>query len=375
MDPNTSGCSIHSSPSTASSHALTSFQSPETQLSWSDWLATVDGPEVETSTTTTTTSPDTQMPATSSSEPATSQQPPAKIRRKPVPGKGFRKTRSGCFNCKRRRVKCTETRPTCLGCRRLALDCVYPPRPESPDLCRPVRTRVPCGGTYTATVDLDHLRFFNHFLVGGHPPHPYGTGASVWKDVASLAHQVSHSHAQTVTFAHIEIQHDFLACALLGLAAQHLTLFSHADCSVQALGLRVSAIKGLNDALSRPCIAVTDTDARYAAAIILTYQSAYMPNGLMDLLHMMRGWMTISETLVLDPNDSLFRGLTRESFVGSMREYLKDLPGPKGSPMMDDFFASLSLITPLCQSDAELRYLAALENLGTLARGSPVDGE
>ena len=172
--------SIHSSPSLGSSFPLAHFQSPETQTSESDSL--VDGPGVETPTST---SPERQMPATT--EPTT--QPPTKIRRKPVPGKGFRKTSCGCFNCKRRRVKCTETRPTCLGCRRLHLDCVYPHRLEA-DICRPIPTRAPCGGASAATVDLDHLRFFNHFLVGGHPPHPYGPGASVWKDVAGIAYQV-----------------------------------------------------------------------------------------------------------------------------------------------------------------------------------------
>lgn len=95
----------------------------------------------------------------------------------------------------------------------------------------------------------------------------------------------------------------------------------------------------------------------------------------MDLLHMMRGWMTISDTLLPNVNNSLFRGFTRESFVSSMRQYVGDPPGLEGNTMMDDFFASLALVRPLCRSRAELGYLVALERLGTLARHSPVDGE
>ncbi|EME86756.1 uncharacterized protein MYCFIDRAFT_77423 [Pseudocercospora fijiensis CIRAD86] len=36
-----------------------------------------------------------------------------------------RKSRSGCIVCKRRRIKCDETKPSCLGCQKKALACVY----------------------------------------------------------------------------------------------------------------------------------------------------------------------------------------------------------------------------------------------------------
>ncbi|QPG76016.1 hypothetical protein FOA43_003402 [Brettanomyces nanus] len=36
-----------------------------------------------------------------------------------------RKSRKGCAACKRRRVKCDETKPGCQNCQRLGLDCVY----------------------------------------------------------------------------------------------------------------------------------------------------------------------------------------------------------------------------------------------------------
>ncbi|EGX91188.1 C6 finger domain protein, putative [Cordyceps militaris CM01] len=37
-----------------------------------------------------------------------------------------RRTRSGCFTCRGRRVKCDETRPICERCRKGGRDCVYP---------------------------------------------------------------------------------------------------------------------------------------------------------------------------------------------------------------------------------------------------------
>lgn len=88
----------------------------------------------------------------------------------------------GCFNCKRRRVKCSEHRPECQGCRRMHSPCVYP-AVVLPD----PRTVPPAS---TAKVCLDHLRFFHHFLAEAYPPHPYGA-STVWQDVAALSHQMS----------------------------------------------------------------------------------------------------------------------------------------------------------------------------------------
>lgn len=40
--------------------------------------------------------------------------------------KKHKRTRSGCFTCRARRIKCDETRPTCERCRKGSRDCVYP---------------------------------------------------------------------------------------------------------------------------------------------------------------------------------------------------------------------------------------------------------
>ncbi|EWG52071.1 hypothetical protein FVEG_16915 [Fusarium verticillioides 7600] len=273
--------------------------------------------------------------------------PPEAPRRKPVPGRGFPKTRRGCFNCKRRRVKCSEHRPECQGCRRMRLPCVYPaavlPDPQN----------VPSAPT--VKVCLDHLRFFHHFLTEAYPPHPYGASA-VWQDVAALSHK-----------------YEFLASSILALAAQHLTVSNKADYSVEALNLRISAIRGLNDALSQPCHTVIDADARYAAIIGLTFQSTYMPDGLMEFIAMMRGWMLISTTLVTDHQTSMFRQFTRNSWVGSMEKFVEEQHGSTDEIVIEDFLASLKILQPLLQGQAELQYLSRLERLALLSKTSPRD--
>ncbi|KAI9761104.1 MAG: Vacuolar-sorting protein SNF7 [Chaenotheca gracillima] len=59
----------------------------------------------------------------------------ARARRKPAPGDKekvkHRRTRSGCFTCRARRVKCDEKRPTCDRCRKGDRECSYPENSSS----------------------------------------------------------------------------------------------------------------------------------------------------------------------------------------------------------------------------------------------------
>ncbi|KAH7062861.1 hypothetical protein BKA63DRAFT_188006 [Paraphoma chrysanthemicola] len=52
----------------------------------------------------------------------------ARARRRPVPGEQVkhRRTRSGCFTCRQRRVKCDENHPICERCRKGNRECIYP---------------------------------------------------------------------------------------------------------------------------------------------------------------------------------------------------------------------------------------------------------
>lgn len=54
------------------------------------------------------------------------QPPPPPPPRKPIPRKGHTKSRRGCYNCKRRRIKCNERHPECNHCIKAGLRCEYP---------------------------------------------------------------------------------------------------------------------------------------------------------------------------------------------------------------------------------------------------------
>lgn len=113
---------------------------------------------------------------------------PLKRKKKPVPGKGFSKSRQGCYNCKRRRVKCSEAKPECCSCNRMGLICVYPEAPR-PTLKRSHNT---VSSSSKSCVNLNHLQFYHHFLLEAYPPAPHGA-EPVWRNVAAMSHEVCSS--------------------------------------------------------------------------------------------------------------------------------------------------------------------------------------
>lgn len=76
---------------------------------------------------------------------------------------------------------------------------------------------------------------------------------------------------------------------MLALGASHLGLLSNVDYQNVALKHRVRAIEELNQHLSNPNLSMPAGDAAFGAIMALTFQSAYMPDGMTDFLTMIRG--------------------------------------------------------------------------------------
>jgi len=302
-------------------------------------------------------------------------------RRRPVPGKGHPKSKKGCVNCKARRVKCSEEHPSCRACRRLGFDCQYTPLPPPLSSAFVLPGALPAA---SSALTFEDLRFFHHFLTDAHPPLPFGK-SSVWQDVAAISHEVKYLSEDRVwmRMALTYRKYDFLAHAMMGLAAQHLDASSPLDYSIQALNHRVRAIAAMNGALSKPDTSTVDADAKLAAAMLLTFQSSNMEDGMMDFLRMLRGWMVIQTTLVPSMARSIFRGFMEEAYVESMRSVIgRDKLASSQTPVMsqelqqalEDFNASLRLVAPLCRSPAEVQYLSSLQRVALVGRESPFDG-
>lgn len=117
-------------------------------------------------------------------------------RRRPIPRKGHKKSRNGCFNCKRRKVKCPETLPECANCTRNGLVCEYPAPPSK-------LTISPALQSTPNVFSMSDLRLFQHFLFKAYPPLPI-RGEPIWKDVAQFSHSVSRS--QLLVFYNITVE-------------------------------------------------------------------------------------------------------------------------------------------------------------------------
>lgn len=203
---------------------------------------------------------------------------------------------------------------------------------------------------------------------------------------------------------HIEIQYEFLARAMLGLGASHLSLMTSADHFKPALNHRVASISALNDHLSKPHLAKADADAALGALLALTFQSAYMPDGMVDFLTMVRGCKSTNCTLTwgqylaylhisagvlvashqtFNFGKSVFKPGAADAFVETARQIIKgdgdsdgDDPGNcMYNAFAEDFCPSLERLKPLCHSAAELTYLAIMTRIATLAVTDPVTSE
>lgn len=106
------------------------------------------------------------------------------------------KSRTGCLNCKRRRIKCEENRPTCTQCTKRWLQCEWPEiqiRDGRAGVQNSVsRPSVPAPPqSADATFTMQDFRLFYHFIQKAYPHHPIGND-SVWThEIPSISHNVS----------------------------------------------------------------------------------------------------------------------------------------------------------------------------------------
>ncbi|KAF5551847.1 sterol uptake control 2 [Fusarium mexicanum] len=270
-------------------------------------------------------------------------------RRRPIPRKGHTKSRRGCFNCKRRRVKCQETTPSCDNCDRLGLRCEYP-QPSDKGLMHLPAPQL-AQSLSDAQFSMVDLRFFHHFLLHAYPGLPI-QGEEVWKEVAKYSHGF-----------------DFLAHAMLALGASHLGLCNGADYNSNAISHRVKAIKSLNSALDNSCRTKEEGDAQYATLMALTWQSSYMPDGMQEFLSMLRGCTIVSKCSVFQFEDSAFRMFSIEEHVQRVNDINNGFDiGLSDHEAIDAGVASIKAIAPLSQSMLEIGLVAALQSIIDMSR-------
>ncbi|CAH0047404.1 unnamed protein product [Clonostachys solani] len=258
--------------------------------------------------------------------------------------RGHTKSRRGCSTCKRRRVKCPEDQPACSSCVRLGLICEYTLK-NNPSA--PLQST---GGQF----NLKDLRLFHHFVLHAYPPLPLH-GKAVWDDITSYSHN-----------------YEFLVHSMLGLAASHLCLSGGGDHEAEALEHRVKSIKLLNQALCKPSISKTESDARFSTLMVLTFQSSYMPDGMLEVFHMIRGCMVLTKSTLPKYAMSLFTKFSSDGVDKKLHEVTED-SSQQTSSFLTNASASLKSLRDLCRTKFEKQYLGILENLVHMASVSNMD--
>ncbi|OAA59315.1 C6 transcription factor [Cordyceps fumosorosea ARSEF 2679] len=244
--------------------------------------------------------------------------------------RGHTKSRRGCYNCKRRRIKCQETHPACGHCVKTGLKCEYP---AAPQIIHQPHHQIPL-------FSLQDMRFFQHFLTQCYPHHPLKQ-EEVWThDIPCIAHN-----------------HEFLMHAILGFAASELV---HQDASLvtAAMNHRVKAIKAIKRRLaesSRNDTNYEEANALVATCFALTFQSVSLEDGMAEYMTFIRGIVIIGMQMSFRNIAPVFTTLFDNDPNELLAAQMEDLPLIERA-WVDAAVAALDGLKPLCATQLENEY-------------------
>lgn len=162
-------------------------------------------------------------------------------------------------------------------------------------------------------------------------------------------------------------QYDFLAHAVLGLGASHLSQHGGADYTSQALQHRITAMKLVNEQLDKPPAKPADADALLAAIICLVTQSSLLPDSMVDYITTTRGGNLVATSMITNYEKSIFKYFTPVEHDRSLERLITEQP--KNFEVIEGFHSSALKLKPLCQKPTELIYcdsiVKCMENLRT----------
>ncbi|KAG7132489.1 Sterol uptake control protein 2 like [Verticillium longisporum] len=280
-----------------------------------------------------------------SSDTAVVSSPQKKLERR-----GHTKSRRGCFNCKRRRIKCQETQPACGHCRKSGLQCEYPSLPQ---ITHQPQHKIPI-------FTMEDMRFFQHFLLQCYPHHPLGN-ENVW------THEVP-CLSQT---------HPYLMHAILGLAACELR---KQDPSVlpQAMVHRTKAIRAMKKSIAglpRRGLTHEQANALISACFALTFQSVLLEDGMPEYMAFIRGIVVVGMQMATRRIRPIFSNIMEEDASALMQPVMEKL-APLPRAWVDGAVAGIENLAPLCGApdSTATEYHARLLDMAVTLRRSSWEG-
>lgn len=225
--------------------------------------------------------------------------------------RSHKKSRDGCLKCKVRKIKCDEQKPECTQCKMKSFACQYssnPARREVHVTRRP--SQMLAASPAASQFSLKDMAFFHHFLTISFPHLPLGND-DVWiRDVPQFAQEYT-----------------FLMHAILALGASHLNrVVPSPEYEKDALTHRGHAISGLNTCMAKTSnYEYGEADAMLATCYALTFQAAYMVDGLSDFVVMVRG-CALATRKIRDENTVTAFNLEPNRHEDIIRPRLQTLP-------------------------------------------------
>uniref|UniRef100_L2FMC1 C6 transcription factor n=1 Tax=Colletotrichum fructicola (strain Nara gc5) TaxID=1213859 RepID=L2FMC1_COLFN len=225
----------------------------------------------------------------------------APVQKQRLERRGHTKSRRGCFNCKRRRIKCQETRPSCGHCVKTGLKCEYP---STPTITHQPHHQVPL-------FSLQDMRFFQHFMLQCYPHHPIGN-ENIWTHEIPCLSQ----------------SHEFLMHAILGMAACDL-MAQDPSLLAFAMAHRVKAIKAIKKSLAGLPTKGTNTEhanALVATCFALTFQSTSFEDGMGEFMTFIRGILIIGAQMMCKGIKPVFVNMLDQDSRAVLEPKMVNLP-------------------------------------------------
>ncbi|KAI0147083.1 C6 zinc finger protein [Xylariaceae sp. FL1272] len=258
--------------------------------------------------------------------------------------RGHTKSRRGCYNCKRRRIKCQETHPACGHCVKTGLKCEYP---IAPQVTHQPQHQIPL-------FSLQDMRFFQHFLLACYPHHPLGN-RSIWThDVPCLSQN-----------------YEYLMHAILGLAASDL-MTQDPSLVTFAMGHRLKAIKAIKKTLTDVSKrnAFEEGNALIATCFALTFQSVCLDDGMVEFMTFCRGIVIVAIQMYCKGAKFIFANIMEKDELAVLQPLMEALP-PIRSDWTDMAVASIAELEPLCREQVEVDYQRFLADIAKELYTSP----
>ncbi|CAF3575187.1 hypothetical protein SNK03_000395 [Fusarium graminearum] len=304
---------------------------PDQDFDYSAFLQADDitfGESAQSQLPSTSDSSDKATPPSGSSSEVAVQRPSAQKQR--LERRGHTKSRRGCYNCKRRRIKCQETHPACGHCTKTGLKCEYP---STPQITHQPHHQVPL-------FSLQDMRFFQHFLTQCYPHHPLKQ-EDIWThEIPCIAHN-----------------NEYLMHAILGFSASELMRDDPSILS-SAMNHRIKAIRAIKKRLAetnKSSMNYEEANAMVATCFALTFQSVSLDDGLAEYLTFIRGIMIVGMQMMFRGIKPIFENMFEQDQDALLEPLMQGLPLiPKG--FTDSAFEALTNLKPLCTEEVELEY-------------------